>query len=135
MPDGHMSALWDNATARWLTFYPNHESFRWEGGGRVWPLLTSADLRPRTSSAESPLPEAAEVLDPGGRVTGGLVYGDQYNNGGECLQYKYLNIYTQYLNIYTGEWLYAVFPTSRAAPARLTGFVHAEDHYWTQVCV
>ena len=31
MPDGHMSALWDNATARWLTFYPNHESFRWEG--------------------------------------------------------------------------------------------------------
>ena len=44
MPDGHMSVLWDNTTARWLTFYPNHESFRWEGGGRVWPLLTSADL-------------------------------------------------------------------------------------------
>ena len=44
MPDGHMSALWDNATARWLTFYPNHESFRWEGGGRMWPLLTSTDL-------------------------------------------------------------------------------------------
>ena len=51
------------------------------------------------------------------------------------LIYKYLNIYTQYLNIYTGEWLYSVFPTSRAAPARLTGFVHAEDHYWTQVCI
>ena len=36
--------VWDNATARWLTFYPNHESFRWEGGGRVASGVASADL-------------------------------------------------------------------------------------------
>ena len=56
MPDGHMSALWDNATARWLTFYPNHESFRWEGlqsPPRPWCDLCplSQDQQRRVSAA------------------------------------------------------------------------------------
>ena len=45
-------------------------------------------------------------MNPTGKVIGGRVEEDSYHNG--------------------GEWLNAVFHTG----AGVTGFVHAEDHYW-----
>ena len=50
-------------------------------------------------------------LEPETRVSGGIFRQDLYHNG--------------------GEWLYGVFRTGQGQ--RLTGFVHAEDHYWTQI--
>ena len=47
----------------------------------------------RTRSPESPLPEAVSGLEPGTRVTGGVIRQDLYHNG--------------------GEWLYGVFRTGQ----------------------
>ena len=49
----------------WLTFYPNHESYRAKG--------------------PSPFPEDAEKLAPSSKILGGTSDEDKYNNGGEWL--------------------------------------------------
>ena len=104
MPDGHISTLQVNVlsifellqsilqredTGEWYTFYPNHESYR-------------------TVGSQYPLPENADRLDPGHKITGEILYYDSYRNG--------------------GEWLDAVHPTGRDGV--VTGFIHAEDQYW-----
>ena len=107
MPDGHISTLkvrlftllsmfpslksclQRQDTGEWYTFYPNHESYR-------------------TLGSKYPLPENADRLDPGEKITGGILHSDSYRNG--------------------GEWLDAVHPTGR--DGAVTGFIHAEDQYW-----
>ena len=78
-----------NDTGEWYTFYPNHESYR-------------------TRGSEYPLPENADSLDPGHKITGGILHYDSYRNG--------------------GEWLDAVHPTGYDGV--VTGFIHAEDQFW-----
>ena len=58
--------------------------------------------------SQYPLPENADRLDPGHKITGEILYYDSYRNG--------------------GEWLDAVHPTGRDGV--VTGFIHAEDQYW-----
>ena len=71
-----------------------------------WYTFYPNDESFRSKSLSFPLPEFAESLDPSTKVIGGRIEGESYHNG--------------------GEWLNAVFNTG----AGVTGFVHAEDHYW-----
>ena len=57
-----------------------------------------------------PLPELSENLEPQHGVIGGQLDYDVYHNG--------------------GEWLDSVFQSD--LERGLTGFVHAEDHYWVE---
>ena len=67
----------------------------------------SASYRAR---GPGPLPELSETLQPRHGVIGGVLDYDVYHNG--------------------GEWLDSVFQTD--LQRGLTGFVHAEDHYWVE---
>ena len=58
-----------------------------------------------------PFPDLADELDPLDAVVGGSrVEEDVYDNG--------------------GDWLMAIHPTGPGQS--LTGFIHAEDHYWSE---
>ena len=80
MPDGHISTIRVTFLGRkyfslyemfyqgnktWLTFYPNHESYRAKG--------------------PSPFPEDAVKLLPSSKILGGKSSQERYNNGGEWL--------------------------------------------------
>ena len=71
-----------------------------------WYTFYPNDESYRSRGQHTPLPEFAVALDPTVKVIGGRVQEDSYHNG--------------------REWLNAVFNTG----AGVTGFVHAEDHYW-----
>ena len=91
MPDAHMSAVKDESSGAWYTFYPNSGSYRTRGS--------------------LPFPDMAAELDPEEAVVGGpRVEEDVYDNG--------------------GDWLMATHHTGPGDS--ITGFIHAEDHYWSE---
>ena len=94
-------------------------SYRWMPDGHISTLRNTeaADwitFYPNSASyrarGPSPLPELSESLEPSNGVIGGVLDYDVYHNG--------------------GEWLDSIFLTDRQRG--LTGFVHAEDHYWVE---
>merc|ERR1712142_1230562 len=103
------------------TTVPNHvgwPAYRWMPDGHISTLQDPSThswyiFYPNSGSyrtvGSSPLPEDSSHLHPDTPVIGGKVYNDVYNNG--------------------GQWLNAVFPTG--SNNQVTGFVHAEDHYWS----
>jgi len=81
-----------------------------DSGAEEW-VVFYPNSKSYRGSGESPLPELQEALVPRHEVLGGKIEEDVYNNG--------------------GEWLDAVHTTGVWPQQTLTGFVHAEDHFWS----
>jgi len=81
-----------------------------DSGSDEWVVFYPNSKSFRGSGA-SPLPELQTSLVPNHKVLGGTIEEDVYNNG--------------------GEWLDAVHRTGIWPQQTLTGFVHAEDHFWS----